>query len=173
MRYIPKNPSFARIQRVWRTTQQFWQEVQEKDIPAVIGLRQQRLSIAVKNADELRGRLGDFHAYEAEIENRRLAVLWDGESGRLLTADNLTVWTKNGKPLAVQLPEELPLFEPGGYGQRRVRLVTAIIDKARLEEIPEIYTPMIPLQAQPVSLRLLFRRIGHWTWRPRSASVMN
>jgi hypothetical protein len=154
-RYIPKNPSFARIQRVWRTTQQFWQEVQEKDIPAVIGLRQQRLSIAVKNADELRGRLGDFHAYEAEIENRRLAVLWDGESGRLLTADNLTVWTKNGKPLAVQLPEELPLFEPGGYGQRRVRLVTAIIDKARLEEIPEIYTPMIPLQAQPVSFTAL------------------
>ena len=65
--YERKNPSFARIQRVWRTTQRFWHTVQDEDIPTVARLQQQRLSIAVSNASELQRELGDYHAYEAEL----------------------------------------------------------------------------------------------------------
>lgn len=155
-RYVPKNPSFARIQRVWRTTQQFWQNVQDVDIPSVVQSKQQRLSIAVTNASELRKKLDPYHVYDAQINGRRLPVVWDSKSGHLLTADNLPAWTKGGaETLRDQLPEELPLFEPGGYGQRRVELALVQVNRTGSEVIPVAYSPTISLLAQPASFMAL------------------
>ncbi|HHU83335.1 MAG TPA: hypothetical protein GXZ26_10065 [Firmicutes bacterium] len=155
-RYIKKNPSFARIQRVWSTTQQFWQEVLEKDIRDTVRSDRKRLSIAIKNAPDLYGILGDGHAYEAEIDNRRLAVVWDDKDGGcLLTADNLQRWAEDAKTLLDRLPEELPLFEPSGSGQRRSSLGAAKIDRDQSKVIAEDYLPVIPLFAQPASFMAL------------------
>lgn len=86
--YQSKNPSFARLQRVWRTTERFWQTARHRDIPDTCAeLKQRRLAIAVTNADELRRQLGDYHVYEAEANGRRFSLVWDDESGHLLTAD--------------------------------------------------------------------------------------
>jgi hypothetical protein len=149
--YEPKNPSFARLQRVWRTTQQFWQTVQDNDIPNVTGLNPQyRLAIAVNNGAELSRELGDYHAYEAEINGRRLSVVWDSQDRLLLTADNLLTWTTEGtESLINQLPEEMPLLEPGGYGQRRSGLQPAKIDKQRSEVFSVPYAPTIALLTEP------------------------
>jgi hypothetical protein len=147
-----KNPSFARLQRVWRTTQQFWQDIQDKDIPSVVGLQKQRLAITVTNVEELKEKLGKYHVYETEIEGQRLPVVWDDESEHLLTAENLEVWTGNSNgavTLRNRLPAELPLFDPGGYGQKRTPLTTAQIDKSKCEEITLPYSPAIALLAEP------------------------
>lgn len=154
--YESKNPSFARIQRVWRTTQQFWQNVQNEDIPAVARREQQRLAIAVTNADPLRQELGQYHVYDAEINGRRLSLVWDNESGHLLTADNLLAWTKGGmEALLSQLPPEIPLFEPGGYRQQRGELTRAKLDKTQSQVIPVAYAPTIDLLTQPTSFMSL------------------
>lgn len=155
-KYERKNPSFARIQRVWRTTQQFWQNVQNEDIPAVARREQQRLAIAVTNVDQLRQELGRYHVYDAEINGRRLSLVWDNESGHLLTADNLLAWTKDGaEALLSQLAPEISLFEPGGYGQRRGELTPAKLDKAQSQVIPVAYAPTIDLLTQPTSFMAL------------------
>lgn len=154
--YIPKNPSFARIQRVWRTTQQFWQNVQDEDIPAVVRRERQRLAIAVTNADQLREKLGPYHVYDAEINGRRLSLVWDNEKGHLLTADNFLAWTEDGaEALLSQLPAEIPLFEPGAYGQPRGELTPAKLDKAQSQVIPVPYASAINLLAQPASFMAL------------------
>jgi len=155
--YAPKNPSFARLQRVWRTTQQFWQTVQDQDIPAVAAqLEQRRLAIAVANADQLQEDLGKYHVYDADINGRRLSLVWDDESGHLLTADNLAAWTGEGAAaLHHRLPEKISLYESGGYGQRRAELVTAQIDRSRSEIFPATYSPTIALLTQPTSFMAL------------------
>ncbi len=155
-KYESKNPSFARIQRVWRTTQQFWQNVQNEDISAVARREQQRLAIAVTNADQLRQELGPYHVYDAEINGRRLSLVWDNESGHLLTADNLLAWTKGGaEALFSQLPPKIPLMEPGGYRQQRGELTPAKLDKTQSQVIPAAYAPTINLLAQPTSFMSL------------------
>lgn len=154
--YESKNPSFARIQRVWRTTQQFWRNVQDRDIPSIARLEQQRLSIAVTNADELQHRLGDYHAYETEINGRRLSVIWDSQDTCLLTADNLLAWdTAGAKAILERLPDELPLSDPGGYGRRRRERISARIDRERSHVIPVQYSPTIGLLTQPASFMTL------------------
>jgi hypothetical protein len=152
--FVPKNPSFARIQRVWRTTHQFWREVQGKDIPSVVGLHQYRLSIGIANVRNLRDALGRYHVYEAEIDGRRLSVVWDSETGHLLTADNLAAWTgtKDGtKALHDMLRSvaEVPLFEPGGYGQQRSPVATARVDIDKTAVVNLPYSPTITLLTEP------------------------
>jgi cell division FtsZ-interacting protein ZapD len=152
--YERKNPSFARIQRVWRTTQQFWQAVQNEDIPSAT--QSDRLAIAVTNGDKLQNQLGDYHAYEAEVNGRRLSVVWDSCQQSLITADNLMVGTRAGaEALLAQLPDVMPLFEPGGYRLRRTELTPASIDKGRSQVIPATYTPAIDLLTQPASFMAL------------------
>ena len=44
---------------------------------------------------------------QAEIDNRRLAVVWDDKDGGcLLTADNLQRWAEDAKTLLDRLPED-------------------------------------------------------------------
>lgn len=155
-KYEKKNPSFARLQRVWRTTQQFWQTVQDEDIPAIAGQEQKRIVIDVDNADELQERLGKYHAYEIEINGQRLSVVWDSKDKCLLTASNLAAWGSNGADaLLKQLKPgtELSLYELGGYGQRREERVSAKV--ARAEIVPVAYSPTIALLTQPASFMAL------------------
>lgn len=172
--YESKNPSFARIRRVWRTTEQFWQNIQDQTIPAVYRLRPQyRLAIAVINSDELADNLGYYHAYDADINNRRLSVVWDSQDRLLLTADNLMAWarteadsenTESGdesremrlaRSLLATLPDEIPLFEPGGYGQQRRELPAARIDRQRSNVFSVAYAPAITLLAEPSAFMAL------------------
>jgi len=147
--YESKNPSFARIQRVWRTTQVFWQTVTSEDIPAVIQSKWDRIAIAIENGDELQQHLGDYHAYEAEINGRRLTVVWDSEAKVLLTAENILSWGENSQKLLDDLPDRLSLYEPGGYGQRRGFLCHAHIDKNRSQIFRDAYVPTMTLLTEP------------------------
>lgn len=82
-----QNPSFARLRRVWETTQKFWQEVindvSDTQLPKVKG----RLIIKIKQSEIARLKLVNFGNYDLVIRNVKLSVLlWDD---RLITTDNL------------------------------------------------------------------------------------
>jgi len=105
---LSKNPSFARLRRIWETTRDFWQEVcptdeskdlQESLVGRIVGLDGPRL--------EIRGTLqqkkgaetpGPYHAYDLVLSKGiKLSVAWDPEEGkqeepkgRFITIDNLT-----------------------------------------------------------------------------------
>jgi hypothetical protein len=152
--YESKNASFARIQRVWRTTQQFWDSVWKEDIPAGIGEQHPRILIDVGgNLD-----LGFYHAYDTEVDGKRLSVVWDKEKQSLIIADNLHAWdgAEHLKQRLEQMQREgkqLPLSEPGGYGQQRKTATSATIGKVSLRS--SAYTPAVKLLDEPRSFLAL------------------
>ncbi len=109
---IAKNPSFARLRRIWETTHRFWQEVcptskdgklQESIIGNLVGRAGPRLEIRGKLSPiERNATLGPYHAYElGSSTGLKLSAVWDPEEGksdspkgRLITIDNLAYVAK-------------------------------------------------------------------------------
>lgn len=139
-----KHPSFARLRRIWETTQGFWQAVRDEVIPEVLAKEKgRRLEIEVQNEAELSRKLGDYHVYDAQLKGLFFSVVWDTK--RLITADNLQYLGKLlGKPLQNLLKEqkELPLYEPAGYGMRRTLVATV---KIKAIKPLGTYIPAIPI----------------------------
>ena len=160
---ISKNPSFARIQRVWRTTQKFWKQIEEEDIPKIIQSDHERVEIKLSNEDDLSKILGNYHAYDAEINGNRITLVWDSESKSLLTAVNLSVSKYGGAKKFYEFclqHKEIKLYEPGGYGQKREEVVTAVVkikpeSESKPDSISYSYTPIIPLLSEPSSFMIL------------------
>lgn len=108
---VAKNPSLARLRRIWETTRGFWQEVcptyetrnlQESLVGHAVALAGPRL--------EIRGTLqqkdgaktpGPYHAYDLVLpKGIKLSVTWDPEEekndhpkGRFISIDNLIYFT--------------------------------------------------------------------------------
>jgi len=148
---VAKNPSFARIRRIWETTRTFWQEI-EKQIQdgALISLKGHRLAIRPADAKALD--LGPFHTYELVVEGIRLSVVWDKPGGRFITADNLGYLAGDeqlGKPVddVVQPGYQFHLEEPTGYGGTNRDLGAITVDT--VERIEQPYPPVIPILAEP------------------------
>ncbi len=81
---ISKNPSFARLRRIWQTTQTFWQETQS-NIDKILSDARRRLTIKLDNHSGL----SRYQVYELDLHGRtRMSVLWDGE--HLISTDNLS-----------------------------------------------------------------------------------
>ncbi len=85
---LAKPPTFARIQRVWRTTLEFWQRVGAGVLESLADDRR-RLVLKLDGQPDL----GAYHVYDFDLGPTRLSVVWcpskDGASGYLLSADNL------------------------------------------------------------------------------------
>lgn len=144
-----KNPSFARIRRVWETTRTFWQEI-SGGLGASVGTGAARLEIRPQEADRLD--LGQFHTYELLVNDIRLSVVWDSDNRRFITCDNLSYLAKP-EQLGAQVADVVkpgrtfPLEEPVGYGGANRRLGTITVDQVAL--LPQAYTPAIPILAEP------------------------
>ena len=85
-----KTPSFSRIRRIWKTTQQFWQETMSQVFTDLTDDRR-RLHIWL---DRRPTNLGDYHVYDLDLGQTTLDVVWcpitdDGSGGVFITADNL------------------------------------------------------------------------------------
>jgi CRISPR-associated Csx11 family protein len=84
---LRQNPSFARLRRVWETTQNFWKEViadvPDTQLPKVRG----RLMIKVRQSEINRLQLVKFGNYDLVIKNVKLSVLLCHDY--LITTDNL------------------------------------------------------------------------------------
>lgn len=145
-----KNPSFARIRRVWETTRTFWQEISDR-LGASVGTGAARLEIRPQSDDKLD--LGQFHTYELLVNGIRLSVVWDGDHHRFITCDNLNYLAKPeqlGTQVAdvVKRGRTFPLEEPVGYGGANRRLGTITVAQ-EVATLPEVYTPAIPILAEP------------------------
>ena len=147
----PKNPSFARLRRVWETTRAFWQETSARlqDV-ALVGEREPRLAIQPQDADKLD--LGPFHTYELVVAGVRLSVLWDAPKHDFITCDNLAYLAgpeQLGEPVVeiVKPGRAFPLEEPTGYGRANRRFGQVTI--AAVNHLPETYAPAIPILREP------------------------
>ena len=84
---LAKPPTFARIQRAWRTTQTFWKKT-EGDLTDRLKDDRRRLVIHLRHNLNL----GDYHVYDLDLGPTRMSVVWQpGERGpgSLISADNL------------------------------------------------------------------------------------
>ncbi len=152
-----KNPSFARIRRVWETTRTFWQTALDERGPDGGPLLPQpapRLEIIPQNRRRLD--LGPFHTYELALNGVRLSVVWDSDNKRFITCDNLDYLTKPeqlGRSVEQALNEAkeqrrpITVEEPVGYGGRNKIWGTMVVEKVR--PLPDTYTPAIPILAEP------------------------
>jgi hypothetical protein len=142
-----KTPSPARLYRIAETARAFWEGVSDRLTPNEIGQRPFRLALYPDHPPDL----GDFHAYELEVDGIALSVVWDKPNGRFLTAENLGYFVQRWQKSLDELPGRLQgrafdILEPPEYRRARQSLLRAKIERV---EALDGYHPDIPLLAEP------------------------
>lgn len=151
----PKNPSFARLRRIWETTQRFWQEVSEQ-IQGEYQSQRIRLQIAGSFIpDDGKPSLYHYHSYVLVKDQLKMSVLWDGSA--FLSCDNLEYLSSKeqlGQPVEEFLAKtkDLTVYTPSEYGAGSQQIVTLqniqIAQKGR-------YSPVIPILTEPNAFMML------------------
>lgn len=158
---IRKQPSPARIHRIWKSTQKFWEEV-TTNFPKTIGQIKTRLEIKGElNPSKAGKTLGSYHVYEFCIENIKLSVAWDAANNRFITTENLDYLAQPeqlGRTvkdwLEIKRVQKIIIEEPTGYGDKNKMWGTITVNDVK--EISEsIYTPFIPILAEPSNFMVL------------------
>lgn len=160
---VSKNPSFARLRRVWETTQRFWQDSAD-GISDAIGRAGVRLRIQPDEGFR-REDVGPYHAYELPVGGRSLPVVWTGN--HFLSAINLCsfarllgapdeVWRDEqaaARFVELGIPTPLAVRESGGYGMQSREV--SRVPYATVEILTEPYIPAIPILAEPRTFMVL------------------
>lgn len=146
------NYSFARLRRIWQTTQTFWRtaldEPNRNGKPLVPPVSHRLQIVPTNRALDL----GDYHAYELKSDNGfTLSVVWDPQRKLFITTDNLDYLPKSkllGAPVTDFLKSELTLEEPTGYSSQNKDW-----GKIQIESVVKMdgssYTPAIPILSEP------------------------
>lgn len=159
-----KHPSPARLRRIWRTTETFWQKIVERVLDR---FTYDRFSDPEKSgASEARTRRIALYAegvslpalaYDAQIASLRLSLYWDREHRRFVTLDNLQLLleqTNTGSEAELRAwlnrQRELQIEEPligqarvsQDRGQRRYFLRGS-------EPLDDAYRPYVPVLSTP------------------------
>ncbi len=156
---IAKNPSFARLRRIWETTRAFWQEVGPTDdmqrlqnsvIGQIARTAQQRLKIAGQVQPVAPGsRLATYHAYELVLSNGvSLSALWDGQ--QFITCDNLPYLSRRMRSdiqTVLKPGSKMRIAVPGGYGATRTNWGTITITATSVSG--DAFVRAISLLAEP------------------------
>lgn len=154
---IPKNPSFARLQRIWQTTKQFWEETDSS-----VKNQVESVPLRLRVTTEDTGKTYPSHAYELKLDNQRLSIVCVKEN-EFLTVENLCYFakllnaerevyedhTRSARYIQKRLKEkkEFEIEEPTGYGSRNKSLGRLLIKDVTEESSP--YTPAISILAEP------------------------
>ncbi|RMF50590.1 MAG: CRISPR-associated protein Csx11, partial [Anaerolineae bacterium] len=142
-----QQPSFARIRRLWETTQGFWHTV-EQDLRDSVGQTGPRLQITGETSSL--DNLGKFHAYEL-VTHKGVTInaVWDPNNTRFISADNLERITRlMGEDADNLSGHTLTIQEPGGYGNPAKFIGN--LEKAALNPIPgSEYIPAIVILKEP------------------------
>jgi len=162
---IAKNPSFARLRRIWETTRRFWQEVAPTDdnrnlkeslIGSKITQRGQRLEIKGNLHHEIpRNTLARYHAYDLVFPRGvRLSMVWDAGKRRFIVNDNLEyIGGKNqlGQPVedVLREGESFEIEEASGYGVSLRKWGTITLTEDAKETSGSEYIPAVPILAEP------------------------
>lgn len=158
-----KNPSFARLRRVWETTQAFWRDIGET-LNDSVGQVSPRLHIRATYNPMSTESLVPSHVYEIKMGKVRLSLvcIQNGDRCELLTSDNLRrlarvldapdEFQKDHCAAAMYVRDQLQhksfsIEEPTGYGSPNKHLGTLAVTNVVPEAIA--YTPAIRLLEEP------------------------
>lgn len=152
---VSKNPSFARLRRIWQTTQTFWQETQTTAHQTLTDARR-RLTLQLANQP----RLTQYQVYELDLHGRsRMSVLWDGQ--HLISTDNLSYTAKQLgiKPEERKTPADSALVVGTWLDSNKQKVFQLISDDEKNKrfdiQIADVdyqdaeYATAIPILAQP------------------------
>jgi hypothetical protein len=144
-----KLPSPVRLYRVAEAARAFWEKVRDKLTPDVIPRCPFRLALYLP-PNSLPD-LGDFHAYELDVNGVALSVVWDKPNARFLTADNLTYFADRCGLKQEEITSRVEgrgfqVLEPSAFLRPGQPLVETVIE--RVERL-DGYQPVIPLVAEP------------------------
>jgi hypothetical protein len=147
----PKNPSPARLRRIWETTQRFWETaLDEKDSEGhpLLPHAPRRLLLCGKLQKEPGApALAKQPICELLIQGFKLSVVWDGD--RFIVCDNPAYFQETTGQLlegVLQPGSCFPLFTSGGYKKQDQKIGKFTIEKI---EHGTSYLPFIPLLAEP------------------------
>ncbi|MDD4249901.1 MAG: CRISPR-associated protein Csx11, partial [Methanosarcina sp.] len=156
---VTKNPSFARMHRVWKTTKEFWEDV-ESELKGKVGPVDSRLKITGKFKPENANiRLTRCNAYKAMLDRIGFSIFY-GENNEYLIIDNLKeLANKFGfnpekcadKSTTEYLKEYLSNKKVNIYdseGQNRLNPIGNLII-LNIEDENTPYVPAIPIMAEP------------------------
>lgn len=144
-----KIPSPTRLYRIVETARRFWERVIDDLVPNVVVQRSSRLALFPAAGDY--SELGDFHAYELNVDGVSLSVVWDTSKNRFLTADNLSYFATRLQVSDDELADRLSrrtfeVQESSEFGQAGRTLLEVQI---KCIEILDSYRPTIPILAEP------------------------
>jgi hypothetical protein len=147
----PKNPSPARLRRIWETTQRFWETaLDEKDSEGhpLLPAAPPRLLLSGKLQKEPRApALAKQPICELLVQGFKLSVVWDGD--RFIVCDNPSYFQETtGQSLeeVLQPGSSFPLFTSEGYKKQDQKIGKFTIEKI---EDGTSYLPFIPILAEP------------------------
>jgi len=161
---VAKNPSFARLRRIWETTRRFWEETLKEAKGKLTARPRLFLKGSVPNSN-----LGPYHAYELDVQGRKVAVLWVPEDatddkgnaleyrGGFWVIENLDyldkVYGRSFHALVQSLAdqkESLAIYEPTEYGRPgETRATFTISADGGVQPVENAYLPLIPILAEP------------------------
>lgn len=171
-----KTSSFSRVQRIWQTTRQFWQDTNAK-LAQLLSDDRRRLLLYLDQKPDL----GPFHVYDLDLGAVTLSVVWypqqaDGQGGYLISADNLNaiarqlgakqaiyehaacaaIWLKDHlKQQFMQGNRALILRNPEATPGKREQNLLAGRRLIRTEHQDTAYSTAIPILAEPRSFMAL------------------
>jgi len=168
----PKNPSPARLRRVWETCQKFWEEtvkdiIDKENYGGGSDLRCSRLAI-IPNHSNWEERV----PYDGTINGRPVSLLWQGDKERFITISNLQLaispqsqdidvlvegW--RNKSCVVSLPDD---------PKKRATFTITQVGKLPQDEPISPYKPYLPLLESPIGFWLSYRHLLHWQSPTRS-----
>ncbi len=161
----------ARIQRVWKTAQQFWEQ-QEKKIGEVIKPVSSRLRLKTRFEPSSKepDSLATYHTYELKVDNLDLSIVRVAKD-EFLTIDNLSRAAVLLSPSKAEVFEKdydeaenhvrakllrdrrFQVEQPTGYGSPNKLLGTLYIEDVTPEET--IYAPFVTILKEPGTFMVL------------------
>ncbi len=154
-KYVTKNPSPARLYRIADTARVFWENIMDKVMLTVVQPYPFRLELHSENnnlAD-----LGNYYAYDLDIDGVVLSVVWDKPNKRFLTTDNLNYFAAQLSVDTTELIGKLQgktvqISEPSSFLQASKSKTTVKIQTVRQIDG---YRPAIPLLTEPTLCLML------------------
>ncbi len=159
---VAKNPSFARLRRIWETTKNFWEEIAKNAGKETEAGKRLYLEVEDRN-----GSLDSYRAYELDIKGVKVPVLWEGNSRERLWiienpeylasrwGININVKDKGFDEIFEEVKKKfealkgkiLEVREPGEYG-RQARTISTI-EVQNVGEDLSSYSRVISIFAEP------------------------
>ena len=150
-----KNPSFARLRRIWETTKTFWKEVKH-DIESAVGNNNKRLIINGEITNK-NGNLSQNNVYEIEINRTKATVFYPGNDQLIIIENPEWLAHKMGQPKNVDSSltyikneltskDVLKIYDPEGNDiDKQIVQITNL----QVVEKEDDFCPVVPLLSNP------------------------